>query len=137
ERNIAYTVGIEKEGRRSFVEIDESFSVVSHQIHRGDLPVILIPEKDVEGKRFSPRMVQCLTVLESLRKTSPLWREIESVELLDDGMADVTLRGRPTVFTANADMAGFASLAAAAGWCDRNSKRPARLVLREDFTVIR
>ncbi len=137
EKNVRYVAGIVKDGVRRFIEIDESLSLVSRRVHRGDVPVVLVSDRDVSGNRFIGMAKECLTVLEQLRKTSPLWREIESVELRDDGFAEVMLRGRPTIFTTHVDIEGFARVAAAAGWCDRASRWPARCEIREEFTVIR
>lgn len=137
EKNVRCIVGIRKDGICRFMETDESFSPVSRRIHRSDVPVVIVSDKDVEGNSFTGQALRCLTILERLRKSSSLWREIESVELLDDGSAEVTLRGRPTIFNTSVDDDGFARVGAAAGWCDRSSRWPVRCAIREEFTVIR
>lgn len=137
EREIRYLVAVESQGRTRIVELDETFTVASRMIHRSDLPLVVLSDPDVSASGISRRAQECLLFVDSLRKKSPIWKELESVTLRSDGLIDVMLRGRSVIFTTTLDLEGFQRLSAAAGWCDRMSRYPARMFIRNEFTVAR
>jgi hypothetical protein len=137
EREIRYLVGVRKGELSRFVEVDGSLMTVSDRVHRGDVPLIMVDRADIEGNSFSKRVRVFVSLLTSARVRGRMAGEIESVQLNDDGTMYLTLRGRPTLFVATANEAGFMRCAAVAGWCDKMRRYPSRLLIRDEFSVIR
>jgi hypothetical protein len=136
EREPRYVVAVKKAKGLILFEVDASFVPFSAEIHRQDVPLVIVSQGDLDGAHFSRNAVKVFELLERIRAV-PLWSEIQSVELRDDGLLDIQLKLRPTVFTVTSEDSEFKRLAAAAGWCDTTGRYPARMYVRSDFTVIR
>jgi hypothetical protein len=136
EREPRYVVAVKKTKETVLFEVDASFVPFSAEIHRQDVPLVIIGQGDLDGAYFSRNAVKVFEMLERFR-SAPLWAEIQSVELRNDGLLDVQLKLRPTVFTVSSEDSEFKRLTAAAGWCDTTGRYPARMYIRSDFTVIR
>jgi hypothetical protein len=135
EREIRHIAAVRKGGRISFYELDGEYIPFSAELHRQDLPLVICDESDMVKGGFGRRVKDVFSLLDGFRGDQ-LWAEIESVELLGDGFLEVKLKNRPTLFVIDPAEREMKRLKAAAAWCDANGRYPARLVIRNEFTVI-
>lgn len=135
EREIRHIAAVKRGAKTAICELDADYVPFSAELHRQDLPLVICSESDMEKGRFGRRMIGVFGLLDRFRNDK-LWVELETVELLSDGYLEIKLKNRPTLFSVEAEDDAVKRMKAAAGWCDTNGKYPARLLIRNECTVI-
>ena len=133
EREPLCTVALKAKNRTVLCTVDGDGRVISTgRSYRIDAPLVTAYAGESKGL---PAPVQNLIAVFGELKKRPLWRELGQVTLRQDGLCDVLLKGRPTVFTAGADFASFVKIEALAGRFDSEGRYPRTVSIRDGFAV--
>ena len=134
EREPACTVALRTKNRTLLCEADRDGRLIS--IGRSySLDAPLVSASALEGQPAVPSGVKSLIGVFGDLKKRAIWRELGQITLRQDGMFDVLLKGRPTVFTVSGDFSSFLKLEAVAGQLDRSGRYPKSVHVRDSFAV--
>jgi hypothetical protein len=98
EREPAYVCAVVK-GRETIpFELDASYAVISvRNVHRTDVPMVILEEEDFSGGRLSARALDFFGSLSRLQKNlAGVYREISEVRFLSHEAYEIRLKGRRT-----------------------------------------
>ena len=134
EREPACTVALRIKNRTILCEADRDGRLISSgRSYSVDAP--LVTAFALEGQLSLPAAVKSLVLQFGELKKRPLWHELGQITLRGDGLYDVLLKGRPTVFTVSGEYSSFAKLEAVVAQLDRSGRYPKSVVMRDSFAV--
>jgi hypothetical protein len=127
-------VALKAKNRTVLCEADQGGRIVSAgRVHRKDAPLIVVQAGE-QGSALPAKVQSLIAVFGELKKRS-IWRELGQITVRQDGMCDVLLKSRPTVFALSGDYGSFVRLEAVAGQIDRAGRYPKSVVVRDAFAV--
>ncbi len=137
EREPAHVCAVVKANETITFELDDSLSVVSvRNIHRSDVPVVVLQEEDLPGGKLSARAIELFKGLSVLKKHhAELYRELSEVKFRPDGVYEIRLKGRNTKIIVQ-DSA-FSTLKYIVSALDEKKYYPGTLWVGSGFGVIK
>jgi hypothetical protein len=138
EKKPVMLLALSKGGRLIPFEADLYFKPISPgRIYSGSMPLVIIDEKDANGGTLSYRVKIISRMLEQLKKSDPIYNELDEIRINSDGSLNVNLKGRRTLFKINSGYMNFIKLKWTAGYIDRIRRNPETVDIRTDAVVIR
>jgi len=139
EKSPFCTLAVKNRRETVFLEVDRRFKIIARsRLLGGSRPLIFCERKDLEGGKFSTRVMGLMGNLAYLReKQKKLFREIESFSFVSVGKITVRLRGRGTRFLIEPRRVNFRRLEIIGGYCDSEKKYPKEIIIESSRIVVR
>ncbi len=137
EREPAHVCAVVKGNETIPFELDDTFTVVSvRNIHRLNVPIVILTEEDLIRGQLSARAIEFFNRLSLLKKHhAEVYRELSEVKFRPDGGYEIRLKGRKTKITVQ-DSA-FSTLKYIVSAIDEKRYYPRTLWVSSGFAVIK